>query len=290
MGGVCGGGTSGVGDGSGVGMGPGGGTGSGGGGIVMERRYPSRRARRPALTAGHSSTSTLNTTVSRKVPSSWRCSRRSTPSRRAESGDRLLRPGVEAGKDPVLPALRTLRAGPWTRPGGGLASGLTRPPHQRRPYSVEPRWTVLVDEVGLQQRRRPDEGCRRPRAAPRTAADRLPHGRRALPPGGTARGRRRPRRSRDVGASRTRPRRSRDPRAAGTAPAGRPPSAGPNGPCGRRAARRSAGPRPRQRRRARCRATTPPVRLRQATSVQPASWIRPASSAWSGHARMDSAR
>ena len=48
--------------------------------------------------------------------------------------------------------------------------------------------------------------------------------------------------------------------------------------------------RSRQVRRARCRATMPPVRLCQATSAQPASCTRPASAAWSGHARIDSAR
>ena len=41
---------------------------------------------------------------------------------------------------------------------------------------------------------------------------------------------------------------------------------------------------------ARCRATIPPDRLRQATSRQPAAVSRPASPVWSGQARMDSAR
>src|SRR5690606_18198614 len=41
---------------------------------------------------------------------------------------------------------------------------------------------------------------------------------------------------------------------------------------------------------ARWRATTPPVRLRQDTRDHPASAIRRASPAWSGHARIDSTR
>ena len=41
---------------------------------------------------------------------------------------------------------------------------------------------------------------------------------------------------------------------------------------------------------ARCRATTPPVRLRHCTFRQPAASMRSASSSWVGQARIDSAR
>ena len=49
-------------------------------------------------------------------------------------------------------------------------------------------------------------------------------------------------------------------------------------------------PWPGQTRVARCRATMPPVRSRQATSAQPAPCSRRASAGWSGQARIDSAR
>ena len=99
---------------------------------AAQARKAARRARRPSRTSGHSSARMLYTTVSRKVPSSRRMWRRSTPSRRAPS---LAIAACEC----------VFSASVWilTRPKPqsskqcasrrSLASGLTAVPHHRRP-------------------------------------------------------------------------------------------------------------------------------------------------------------